>query len=65
MQSEGIAPFPDRCLLVPFHVIFVSDPLRVIVSLYLRTFISLYRLLEKYQGDNIYKQIENLHTVCV
>ena len=55
------------------HVSFASDPLWVIAprtteklnSLLIFTFISLYPLLKNYQGDHIYKQIENLHTVCV
>ena len=29
------------------------------------TFISLYRLLKNYQGDHIYKHIDNFHTVYI
>ena len=48
-----------------------SDPLRVhssvnfrkINALLIVRFISIYSLLKNYQGDHIYKQMENLHKV--
>ena len=55
------------------HVSIASDTLWFIDSwkseklnsFLIFTFISLYRLLKNYQGDQICKQKENLHTLCV